>query len=427
MYTLNKVRDLVLDFAQKTAETYCYKGGNKDILNSLRDEFVKNMLSIREQMPTRLFLNYNNITENEAASVFQKIKSSVQNTYRIPGISGVTFSPVNIGGNIIEIPSYLWLFYKRDETYPIGTFIVYYDTNETKRSIINSIVLNTLISLPIKKIRFTFVDLGGAYESELLLRHLPPSIYNEHPIASSSQMEEFLKRMEKRKEELITKYGDYPTWCKNHHEIPVPYEIIVLYDGSYLDEYRLRLNSIIEYGVRLGVFFIVTKKVNKYAFGPSINSCIFDKSRIEILVDSKQNKLEDSYLPPYTGVTYHFHKEEGKADYLSIFLNPLNDSEIVEGYGDYEVILEINKESFAPIPKEIVEAPHILACFPSKELAQSYQECVERKYRQLMPSITVRFHQVRSVYIPILCIHEVWLHEYIDDLYFYLSTFLFLI
>lgn len=369
MYTLNKVRDLVLDFAQKTAEAYCYHEGNQDVLNSLRDGFVKNMLSVRDQMPARLFLNYDHITEEEAATVFQKIKSSVQNTYRIPGISGVTFCSVNIGGNVVEIPSYLWFFYKNGERCPIGTFMVYYDTNETKRSIINSIVLNTLVSLPIKKIKFTFVDLGGAYESELLLRYLPPSIYNEHPITSSSQMEELLKRLERRKEELITKYGDYPTWCKNHHEIPVPYEIIVLYDESYPDDYRFKMNSIIEYGVRIGVFFIATKNVNTYVFGSIIKSPIFDRNKKEILVDNRQENLENCFLPPYTGVTCYFHEEEGRrdvlpedggtnflyagdptrdqatmfdpkkweTDFIWKFLRPLSPSNVIEGSGDFEV------------------------------------------------------------------------------------------
>ena len=412
MFTLNKVRDLVLDFAQKTAEVYCFHEGNQDVLNSLRDEFVKNMLSVREQMPARLFLNYDHITEEEATAIFQRIKNSVKKTYRIPGISGITFSSVNIGGNIIEIPSYLWFFYKWDERCPIGAFMVYYDTNETKRSIINSIVLNTLISLPIKKIKFTFVDLGGAYESELLLRHLPPSIYNEHPITSSSQMEEFLKRLERRKEELITKYGDYPTWCMNHHEIPVPYEIIVLYDESYPDECRLKMNSIIEYGVRIGVFFIATKKVNTYVFGSIINSSIFDRNKLEILVDNKQEGIENFFLPPYTGVTHFFHEqekerrgilpEEGGANFLYTggptndqatifdpkkwetdiiwrFLSPLYHADrVIEGSGDFEVYNIVRNYDYTNVNLSF----DLMGCFPSKKDAITFVSdyCTRKEY-----------------------------------------------
>ena len=73
-------------------------------------------------------------------------------------------------------------------------------------------------------------------------------------------LEKLLKRLEKRREDIITKYGNYRDYCRQSQSISLPYEVIVLYDEFFDKKYYDRLNSLIEWCKRIGVLLIIPRK-----------------------------------------------------------------------------------------------------------------------------------------------------------------------
>ena len=338
MRILSHVKTLLLDFAQKTAEAKC-NNEDKSVLEAIKNDFVNKMLQVRDLFPSMLFINYDKISEKDAELFYKKLKEYVSNNYCIDGISSPTFMPINVDGTKIEIPGFTITPFSLYEEY-VTINVVRYDTVDTKRSCMNLTVLNAMMSLPIKKMNINFVDLKGDFDAELLLRNLPKSLYHEHPVTTERQLDELLDRMEKRRDEIITKYGDYPKWCKNNNQIPQPYEMIVFYDESYDAKYLKRLDALINYGARIGVYLLFTEKASAIAYGPEPN--MFDMIKKEAFV--KKYKEDNCYYisSPYTGLHYEGYPcSLGKQDFISYILCEQmfkDDGKILKGGGDYELM-----------------------------------------------------------------------------------------
>lgn len=281
MEVLSYVKDLLLYYANKKAELKT-NSESKDKYEALDKEFVSNMLVLRDRFPEYLFVNYDkNITEEEAKEVFKRIKANVSNRYSIPYLPKPQFMPIDIDGTKMEIPGLLPTVQKEK-----GVFVISYLKKEEKRKCTNQFLLHLLMQLPIKKTTLTFVDLKGEYDYELFIQNLPTSIYNDSPITKEKELEELIDRLEKRKYDVISKYGDYSISCEQNKQISLPYEVIVFYDdltkeydqetkwsGNIDEEIQLietktpllefyensifkRLKKLVEYADRIGVYFV---------------------------------------------------------------------------------------------------------------------------------------------------------------------------
>ena len=382
MFVLNYVKTLLLDFAQKVAEAKC---NNKDqnVFFAIKEDFVDKMLDVRDRYPTCLFINYNkDISTKEAYNLFVKIKGYVTDKYCIYGIATPTYMSANIDEFKIEVPGFLYDTILSSNENISMVYCVRYDTIETKRACINSTVINSLISLPIKKLIINFVDIKGDYDDEFLLRRLPSSLYNEHPITTENQLENLLERLEKRKDEVITKYGDYSIWCRANKQIPIPYEMVVMYDDSYDNKYHKRLNSIIDNSAKIGVYFVLTRKQNKYVGGTP--PYVFNRERKEMYVENMPHNAE--YHQLYTGLdTWTRVKSHENDVIIPKCLIPIDDNDVVEGSGDFEVWLDKDKHiddhlfdqiTSQLVKDKIVETPShvLLGCFPTEEQACDFVE-----------------------------------------------------
>ena len=257
---------LSLDFLVKSFQAKG-NGGTKDDIDSLKNDYVSNVQLLRDKYPEWLYLNYSpEITELEIERVFNRIKENAFKRFGVDNLVGIQYIPVKIDKVKLEVP---FNGIKIGDITQQGVIIcVDYDTNENKTKCINQMVIQTLMLLPIKKIHMAFIDLKNSYEYEQLLRNLPPSLYNTRPITTEQLMIEFLERMEERRGDVIKSYhGNYPDFCKKNMSIPIPYEIVVLYDESFDDKYKKRLDSLIEWSYRLGVIVLLPRNVRNFIYG----------------------------------------------------------------------------------------------------------------------------------------------------------------
>ena len=260
---------LSLDFAVKSFLAR-RNGKTKDDIDSLKNDYVSNVQLLRDKFPEWLYLNYTTeISELEIENFFKRVKDNASQRFVVDSLVGTHYIPIKIDDFTLEIP---FNGIKLRGISQEGVIVcVDYDTNDNKTKCINQFVIQTLLLLPIKKIHLTFVDLKNSYEYEQLLRNLPSSLYNTRPITTEQLMAEFLDSMEKRREEVIKRFVNYPEYCNNNRSIPIPYEIVILYDEFFDDVYNKRLNTLIEWSYRIGVIFILPRKIGSFIYNPNQN------------------------------------------------------------------------------------------------------------------------------------------------------------
>ena len=340
METLSVVRDLILDFAQKIANAKCQGNLNQSVVDIKRD-FVSKMMAIRNEVPSYLYINYNqNITEEEAKEVFVNIKSDALCSFCF-AIPLPQYAPITIDGIKLEIPVISTYTFPNEDFK--GLFVLDYDTNENKISSLNQTLLQILLTLPIKKILLNLVDLKAKYEYEFLLQNLPPQIYNEAPITSEEQLLRLLDRLEKRKQEVITKYDVLGNYCAQHETFPMPYEFVVLYDEIYDEAIRKRLNALIDVSARIGIYIILPKKASKVLYGIT-EPYVFSPNNKEIYTFDIPELIKNGNNAQYTGLSFMCYDRNADVDMLADSLNRPDDSWILTGVGDYEVILECGND-----------------------------------------------------------------------------------
>lgn len=359
----NYVYLLTLDFAIKLADPR-----NSKSRETLKDEYVSNMMLLRKRYPEWLYINYSNdITEKEVKALFSRIKENVQGRYNIDCLLCPQFIPVDLEGIKLEIPDVI------DAIDELPVYNINYDNNENKKQMINIVVLHSLVLLPIKKIRLTFIDLKSTYEYDLLLRNLPSEIYNERPVTSELLMEEFIGRMEKRREDIMKKYGDYSKYCTRNRSIPVPYEMVILYDEVVDKKYHKRLMSLIEWSKRIGLIIVVPRKI-----GSHIDDMILAPIKI-ISPQRDYGLVRDNWKESYgyfcsTGLqSAHVYDKDSAPPLYEFKIEDLTicpPNELIVGEGDFEV-LEDNGIY-----------PQIIGCFKTEKEAYKFvdQYCKRNGY-----------------------------------------------
>lgn len=363
MEIISYVKDLLLDYSNKKA-LLKNNGDSKANQEALDKELVANMMVLRDRFPEYLFINYDkNISEDDAKDVFKKIKASVSNRYSIQYFPKPQYFPVNIDGTKMEIPGVL------SEKQEKGIFVINYLNKEEKRNCINQFLLHLLMQLSIKKIQLSFVDLKGDYDSELLIQNLPPSLYNEFPITKEQDLEQLIDRLEKRKSDIISKYGDFSSYCEQNKNIAQPYEVIVFYDDLtdyskhiaderkktplyifYESKILNRLDGLINFAYRIGVYFIFLKQPKLFNIDSLICTDEDDRklSKDNGIVDFKNNCIDYDHLPKESmnsefGRTGLYFVDNPNVHFLSSM--GLGHAVNREGSGDY-LMIESNGSFF---------------------------------------------------------------------------------
>ena len=400
MEMISYVKDLLLDYAYKKVFLKGYSD-SKEKQEALDKDFVANMMVLRNRFPEYLFINYKpDITETEAKEVFVNIKSNVTRNYLFH-IPLPQYATITIDGIKLEIPiiSTCTTPYKNRENSK-GLFVLDYDTNENKIACLNQALIQILMTLPIKKILLNLVDLKAKYEDDFLLQNLPPQIYNEAPITSEEQLLRLLDRLEKRKQDVITKYDVFGKYCVQHKTFPMPYEFVVLYDEVYDEAIRKRLNTLIDDSARIGIYFILPRKATKVIDGIS-ESYVFSPDGKAIYSSGIPESIKYGMDAFYSGLRYIYYNRTAKeVDMLTDMQNRPNDSKIIVGGSDYNYEVWLDKERPSQLDKkhpgydfvirdaqrlfDRIESPIIkemlvnlpahvfLGCFPTEEQACSF-------------------------------------------------------
>ena len=171
-------------------------------------EFLANIKKVANKFPVELIsLCDKYINTTDAIDYVENIEQYASQNY-VPLLTNHTKFTDVIEGKIIETPGF------KDS----------YDVNED----LNSFLLKAILSLPIGKIRITFIDLDNNLGCDWFEKNINAKIYNEGVIINVSTLEKYLEHMSNQIEQIRHQYYNYPEFCKKNKNIPEPYELIVI-------------------------------------------------------------------------------------------------------------------------------------------------------------------------------------------------------
>ena len=188
----------------------------KELLSFYKDtgdavSFVNTFNKMINQYPHLLYPLYGtDISREKAISVFQNIKDNVKKCF-IPIFPTYSCFTDFLCGSIIETPIFDNPYYG-------------FDTRINK-SYLDDYLVSCLISLQIKKVKITFIELDGTCYGDYFYKNINSELYNT--ITTEYELKDYIDKLKKRIILMKQQYGDYREYCLSNRLIPVPYEILV--------------------------------------------------------------------------------------------------------------------------------------------------------------------------------------------------------
>ena len=224
-------------------------------VNKAKNELLADIMDMRSQYPELFYLNYEKtLSDASAKEIVMKIAQKAKTHYSFDVLPSTEFFKDEIQGELIMTPAFIPSLEGYNEM-PL-------DNVTTPKGEINQFLLSLLLFLPIKKVKFTFVDFGGSLLSDFFLKQINPAIYNNKLITDTYEFKAYLNRMRDKVVKNIQQYQDVRDYNKKNKSIVEPYEVIVLFDNAdmgakeYLRDYETELNALKRNCAAGGVFIV---------------------------------------------------------------------------------------------------------------------------------------------------------------------------
>ncbi len=232
------------------------------LVKAYKKAMLDGIIHLRDENPISLFCNYSEkMSEKEAKALISVIQTCAEHKYDFSAIPYPEYFVDTIQNNKIVTPSFISSLSGYDEI-PVG------GASNIKQDV-NQFLLTLLLMLPIKKVKFTFVDFGGSFLADLFLKEINPSLYNTKPITDTYGFKDYLKKMKDKVIKNVQQFGDVRKYNAKNKTIVEPYEVIVLFDNAdkgsskYLHDYETELEALKRNCATGGVYIIDFVRASK--------------------------------------------------------------------------------------------------------------------------------------------------------------------
>lgn len=201
------------------------------LVNKAKSELSADLVATRSQNPDLLYLNYDKkMSSASAKEIVNQIAKKASKRYALGSLPTTEYFVDNIQGESVVTPSFItkWGTYTEMDL-PAG---------DSAKDMLASFLLNVIMSLPIKKVNFTVVDLGNSFLADFLYKNIDGSLYHDKPISDVESYKMFLRSMNERVLSCVKQYGNLIDYNNEHKTIAETYEIIVLFedDKKFLED-----------------------------------------------------------------------------------------------------------------------------------------------------------------------------------------------
>ena len=229
------IEDLLLEYADRIER-------NPNNKKSINVWFVSKIQELQNRFPQLLYtLCPYDIETKEAITYVENIKKKVQNCYYpvIPNYYTNGFMDV-IDNTLIQTSNYFELSY-------FSPFLRGCDIYK-----LDAFLLSILLSIPIKKIKLTIVNLEKSIDTRFWSAYINPKVYRV--ITIEDELNGFVDSLKREILKRKQKYEDFSKYCLKNREIPEKYEIVIL-DFSTIGLCG-ELEKMKEEGLKAGIYII---------------------------------------------------------------------------------------------------------------------------------------------------------------------------
>lgn len=193
---------------------------------------------------------------------------------------------------------------------PVGgwcNFIINYARKDEESAFrfMNQLLLNMVLALPPKKLKFAFVDLNMANAASFFTINFDGQLYHGGPITTEEKFRRYLEQLQDRIMTDVFKRCDNLIKYNAEHRIMLShYEVIVLFDypESYSSAIMKLLRPLCQNGYKAGVFFMVMRP--KGAMMPG--GQFMDITEIDTFVDLQIPEMNEQKMRHGSGVDFSF-------------------------------------------------------------------------------------------------------------------------
>jgi len=258
---------MTIDYIKNIIDAYLYKlqsinsydvGLYEEEHSRALKQFTESFDALNHIHPELIQVNMPDIVGDEDAEHFKQVlEENAARRYSIDILPTGNYYHDKIMGEDIYTPNYIrW----HDENSSKQNLVINYSDKDEKKAtyLLNNILLNSLLSLPIGKVNFTFVDINYTGMTGLFTENLVSRYYHDDIIDSPDKFRDRVRLLTEHMSAVMKKYGNAVSYNNKNRFIVMPYEVVVLncypkrYDG-YIDD----LLPLFENGPKYGVFFIV--------------------------------------------------------------------------------------------------------------------------------------------------------------------------
>lgn len=166
-----------------------------------KQQMLNEVMKLRDSQPESMLCYYPpKLNATLAKQVSKCIQKNAKDNYKLDFVPSCEYGVNTIQHEKIVTPCYLDM----SDGYHDVKVGNYFGVKEE----VNQFLLSLLLQLPIKKIKFTFVDFGGSLLVDFFLKEIHPSIYNSKLITDTHEFKQYLKKTHERVIDNIQKYGD---------------------------------------------------------------------------------------------------------------------------------------------------------------------------------------------------------------------------
>lgn len=319
---------MTIDYIKNIIDAYLYKlqsinsydvGLYEEEHSRALKQFTESFDALNHIHPELIQVNMPDIVGDEDAEHFKQVlEENAARRYSIDILPTGNYYHDKIMDEDIYTPDYIrW---HNENSSKLNLVINYSDADENKAVyLLNNILLNSLLSLPIGKVNFTFVDINYTGMAGLFTENLISRYYHDDIIDSPDKFRDRVRLLTEHMSTVMKKYGNAISYNNKNGIIVMPYEVVVLncypkrYDG-YIDE----LLPLFENGPKYGVFFIVMNNKD-YSLRKEQQQCLLDIKNYQVI------DLPETYN--YTKGLISFTPICNNHQFLKVCWNYLNNGE----------------------------------------------------------------------------------------------------
>ncbi len=347
--TLNYIKDTIAAYAERLeAIDSTDKASWLQEVKQARGEFLECMRMMSAIYPELLQVNMPDFMDDEdLKQLGDRLRANSSRRFSLDYLATANHLTDVINGEVIETPTFAsW----QDENNDKPNFVINY-TNSQKReakAALNTLVLNMMLSLPVKKVLLNVFDFNMTGMADGLTTRLEPELFHDEIVFNYETAGTRIRHLLEHMSMVMKKYGDLVAHNTRNHEIALPYEIVILNCYPYnFDSYLAELMPLFENGPKCGIYFIVLNNTDY----------------------SLRNKEESHLLDT--------------DNYQTIELPGGHDSDAIIRYTPFSEIPLIAKECFDYLDKECSKAPK------REVLKQDFVRTASTPYLPVMSEMSV--------------------------------------